>query len=95
MDGARYNYAPAAPAILERVRRIETVCVAHGVRLIEAALQFVTAHPAVRTVIPGAVSAAEVNANVALFSRPLPIALWSDLKQAGLLRPDAPTPGGT
>ncbi len=94
VDGARYNYAPAAPAILERVRRIETVCAAHGVRLIEAALQFVTAHPAVRTVIPGAVSAAEVNANVALFSRPLPIALWSDLKQAGLLRPDAPTPGG-
>jgi D-threo-aldose 1-dehydrogenase len=93
VDGARYNYAPAPPAILDRVRRIEAVCAAHGVRLIEAALQFVMGHPAVRTVIPGAVSAAEVNANVALFARPIPTALWSDLKQAGLLRSDAPTPG--
>jgi D-threo-aldose 1-dehydrogenase len=93
VDGARYNYAPAPPAILDRVRRIEAVCAAHDVRLIEAALQFVMGHPAVRTVIPGAVSAAEVNANVALFARPIPTALWSDLKQAGLLRPDAPTPG--
>lgn len=94
IEGARYNYAPASPEILERVGRIEAVCADHGVRLIEAALQFVMGHPAVRTVIPGAVSAAEVEANVALFSRPLPDALWSDLKSAGLLRPDAPTPGG-
>lgn len=93
VPGARYNYQPAPPEILDRVRRIEAVCAGHGVRLIEAALQFVTGHPAVRTVIPGAVNAAEVEANVALFSRPLPAGLWSDLKGAGLLRPDAPTPG--
>jgi D-threo-aldose 1-dehydrogenase len=93
VEGARYNYAPASPEILDRVRRIEAVCAAHGVRLIEAALQFVLGHPAVRTVIPGAVSAAEVEANVALLSSALPVALWSDLKSAGLLRSDAPTPG--
>jgi D-threo-aldose 1-dehydrogenase len=52
-------------------------------------------HPAVKTVIPGAVSAAEVQTNVALFSRELPASLWSDLKSAGLLRPDAPTPQET
>ncbi len=94
VDGARYNYAPASADILERVRRIEAVCADHGVRLIEAALQFVMGHPAVRTVIPGAVSAAEVEANVALFARPIPAMLWSDLKSAGLVRRDAPTPGG-
>ena len=94
VDGARYNYAPAPPDIMERVRRIEAVGAAHGVRLIEAALQFVMGHPAVRTVIPGAVSAAEVEANVGIFSRPLPDALWSDLKGAGLLRGDAPVPEG-
>ncbi len=94
IEGARYNYAPAGPDILERVRRIEAVCAAHRVLLIEAALQFVLGHPAVRTVIPGAVSAAEVEANVAILDRPIPPALWSDLKAAGLLRPDAPTPGG-
>jgi D-threo-aldose 1-dehydrogenase len=78
---------------MERVRRIEAVCADHGVKLIEAALRFVMGHPAVRTVIPGAVNAAEVEANVALFSRRVPTGLWSDLKSAGLLRPDAPTPG--
>lgn len=95
VEGARYNYAPAPPAILDRVRRIEAVCADHGVRLVEAALQFVVGHPAVRTVIPGAANASEVAANVAIFSQRLPDALWSDLKAAGLLRQDAPTPGGT
>lgn len=94
VNGARYNYAPAPPEIMERVRRIEAVCAAHDVRLIEAALQFVMGHPAVCTVIPGAVNAAEVEANVEIFSRPLPAALWSDLKGAGLLRGDAPVPEG-
>lgn len=93
IDGARYNYVPAPEEILNRVRGIESVCRDHGVRLIEAALQFVMGHPAVRTVIPGAASAAEVKTNVALFSRPIPAALWADLKTAGLLRADAPTMG--
>ncbi len=92
VDGARYNYVPAPQPILERVRKIEEVCASHGVKLIEAALQFVMGHPAIRTVIPGAVNAAEVETNVALFSRKLPASLWADLKSAGLLRPDAPVP---
>jgi len=91
--GARYNYKPAPEPVMQRVRRIEAICAEHGVRLIEAALQFVTGHPAVRSVIPGAVNAREVEANAALFERRVPQGLWSDLKSAGLLRPDAPTPG--
>jgi D-threo-aldose 1-dehydrogenase len=92
VESARYNYLPAPPAIMDRVRRIEEVCASHGGTLIEAALQVVLGHPAVRTVIPGAVTAAEVEANVAVFSRKLPPSLWSDLKTAGLLRQDAPVP---
>jgi len=95
VDGARYNYAPASPEILERVRKLDAICREHGVRLIEAALQFPAAHPSVKTVIPGAVSSTEVLANVALFSRELPAGLWRDLKSAGLIRNDAPVPGGT
>ncbi len=92
IEGARYNYEPAPADILDRVRRIEAVCAAHGVRLIEAALQFVMGHPAVRTVIPGAMTPEEVQANIALFSRNVPVGLWSDLKGQNLIRPDAPTP---
>ena len=92
MAGARYDYAPAPGPVLDRVARIEAVCRAHGTRLIEAALQFPMHHPAVRTVIPGAMTPAEVAANVAVFAAGIPAALWSDLKAEGLIRPEAPTP---
>lgn len=92
IEGAKYNYDTAPDDILDRVRKIEAVCAAHATPLIAAALQFVLGHPAVRTVIPGAVSAAEVEANVALLKTDIPAGLWSDLRTEGLIRADAPTP---
>ncbi len=93
IEEAKYNYAAAPDDIMERVRSIEAICADHHTRLITAAIQFVLGHPAVKTVIPGAVSAAQVEANVALLDTSVPASLWSDLKSAGLLRADAPTPG--
>jgi D-threo-aldose 1-dehydrogenase len=93
VEGARYNYAPAPADILARVSRIEAVCLAHGVKLIEAALQFVLGHPAVKTVIPGANHPEQVRANMLLLNARIPPSLWSDLKSEGLLRTDAPVPG--
>ncbi|HEV2557728.1 MAG TPA: aldo/keto reductase [Microvirga sp.] len=90
--GAFYNYDPAPPDILRRVAEIERVCDAHGVRLIEAALRFPLAHPAVVSVIPGAQSADEVRRNAEVLGARIPAGLWSDLKAEGLLRPDAPVP---
>ena len=92
VEGATYDYKPAPPGILERVGRIQALCETHGVRLAAAALQFVLAHPAVKTVIPGAASAAEVRENVGLLGASVPPGLWSDLKTAGLVRDDAPVP---
>lgn len=89
--GAFYNYDAAPPAVLERVAAIERICAAHGVRLIEAALNFPLLHPAVVSVIPGGQSAAEVRANREILGRPIPSALWAELKAAGLMRADAPT----
>lgn len=88
-----WNYETAPAEIAERVRRLRAVCDAHGVPLAAAAFQFPLAHPAVCAIIPGPRTAAEFNENVPLFTRPLPAALWSDLKTAGLLRQDAPVPG--
>lgn len=92
VDGARYNYAPASDAILQRVRRLDAVCAAHDTPLIAAALQFPLAHTAVKTVIPGASTPDEVRQNTAIFETPIPTALWSDLKTEELIRPDAPVP---
>lgn len=93
IEGAKYNYAQAPDDVLERVNKIEAVCKAHDTRLIAAALQFVLGHPAVKTVVPGAVSSAEVKANVELMQTPIPQGLWSDLRIEGLIRSDAPLPG--
>jgi D-threo-aldose 1-dehydrogenase len=60
------------------------------VRLIEAALQFVLGHSVVKSVIPGANSAAQVRTNRQLLETRIPPALWDDLKNEGLLRRDAP-----
>ena len=93
IDGARFNYQPAPPHIMERVRRIESVCARHGVTLPAAALQFVLAHSAVKSVIPGAVSEREVRQNAALLGESIPAEFWADLKAARLLPEDAPVPG--
>jgi D-threo-aldose 1-dehydrogenase len=90
--GAYYQYAPAPPEIMERVRRIEAVCARHGVRLPTAALQFPLGHPAVATVIPGTRSPAEVAQNLEIFAPLIPADFWAELKDEGLLRADAPTP---
>ena len=92
VDGAHYNYALAEPPILDLVRRIEAVCADHGVTLPAAALQFVLAHPAVKSVIPGAMADSEVRQNVALLKEPIPSQFWAELKGQGLLREDAPVP---
>lgn len=92
MAGARYNYEAAPPEILDRVARIEAVCRAHAVPLPRAAVQFVLGHPAVSTLVLGAVHPAEIARNLAALDEPVSASLWSDLKAEGLLDPAAPAP---
>jgi D-threo-aldose 1-dehydrogenase len=87
-----FNYAPAAREWVERTRRIESHCAAHGVPLRAAALQFPLAHPAVEIVMVGARSAAEWDDACAMLRRPIPASFWADLRNAGLIPEAAPTP---
>jgi len=91
--GARYNYKPAPPDVVDKVRRLDAACAAHGVPLRRAALQFALGHPAVSALVLGAVKPAEVESQIADLSAPVPGALWSDLKSAGLIDAHAPMPG--
>lgn len=95
IPGAKYNYVPAPPEIMHRVTRIEEVCERHGVTLAAAALQFPLGHRSVAAVLPGAVDPRQVQANLANACRPIPPNFWAELRHAGLIRPDAPTPAGS
>ncbi|HET9821690.1 MAG TPA: aldo/keto reductase [Burkholderiaceae bacterium] len=89
---ARFDYAPAAAAWIERTARIEALCDTHGVPLRAAALQFPLAHPAVEIVMLGARSVEEWRDALAMVRHPIAPAFWSDLRRAGLLPDEAPTP---
>jgi D-threo-aldose 1-dehydrogenase len=92
VTGAKYNYQDAPPEILAKVARIERVCAAHGVALPTAALHFALGHPAVASLVLGAQTPQEVEANVAALSRAVPAAFWADLKAEHLLDAEAPVP---
>jgi D-threo-aldose 1-dehydrogenase len=87
-----FNYAPALPAWIERTRRIESHCAAHGVPLRAAALQFPLAHPAIEIVMLGARQAGEWDDARAMLRHPIPDAFWQGLRRDGLIPDDAPTP---
>lgn len=91
-EGAKYNYAPAPADIMDKVRKIETVCADYNVPLPAAALQFVVAHPAVPTFMAGTRTVEQLDQNLNWFSHDIPAEFWADLKAKGLLREDAPVP---
>ena len=89
-----YNYAPAPASVLERVRRLESICDQFDVPLAAAALQFPLAHPTVVSVIPGLGSVAKVAETIELYRTEIPPGFWARLREAALLDPNAPLPGG-
>jgi D-threo-aldose 1-dehydrogenase len=78
-DGARYDYAPAAPAVLARARRIAEVCARYDVPVAAAALRYVLRHPAVTAAVVGARSPDEVGADAGYLDLPIPDTLWAEL----------------
>jgi len=90
---ARYNYRQAPPEIVARARRLEAIAERHGVDVKAAASQFVLAHPAVTSVIPGTRRPERVEENVDVIRAAIPAAFWAELKGEGLLPAAAPVPG--
>jgi D-threo-aldose 1-dehydrogenase len=84
-DDAHYNYAPAPREILDHARRLAACCAEFGVELPTAALQFSLLHPAVRTVVVGASSPAQIQQNIARMREPVPEELWEELRRRALV----------
>ncbi|HEY9373591.1 aldo/keto reductase [Streptomyces sp.] len=90
--GATYDYAPAPQPVLDRALRLLEITERHGVPLRAAALHFPFGHPAVASVLTGARSPEEVRDTVEQLRRPVPDALWDELRAEGLLGPGVPVP---
>ena len=90
--GATYDYAPAPRPVLDRALRLLEVTERHGVPLRAAALHFPFGHSAVASVLTGARSPEEVRDTVEQLRRPVPDALWDELRAEGLLTPGTSVP---
>jgi D-threo-aldose 1-dehydrogenase len=95
VEGAHYNYAPAPPEIMEKTRKIETVCARFNIPMKAAALQFPFGHPAVVSNIPGVKTKDRFEENLSLFTHPIPAEFWAALKAESLIVPEAPVPAGS
>ena len=87
--GATFNYTAAPRDVIEKAQRIQAVCTRHGVPLMAAAIQFPLRNPVVAAVLTGVRSVAEIEQNVAMFTTPIPEALWEELRIEGLIPAEA------
>ncbi|MDP9889072.1 aldo/keto reductase [Pseudarthrobacter enclensis] len=94
-EGAKFNYGPAPEDVMDRAGRIEAICQRHDVPLPAAALQFAASHPAVTSICLGSRTPEQQQNSAAFLELRIPEQLWQDLRQDGLLRPDAPIPAGS
>jgi D-threo-aldose 1-dehydrogenase len=90
--GTTFDYVPASPGVLDRARRIRSICARHDVPMAAVAVQFPLAHPQVCSVLLGPRSLDELDMDLGLLSVDIPSVLWADLRAENLLRPDAPCP---
>ncbi|MBP7335224.1 aldo/keto reductase [Niveispirillum sp.] len=92
VGGPNFEYAPATPAILDKVARIKALADRHGISMKAAGLQFALANPAVAAVIPGASRPDRIAEDSAALAEIIPADFWRELRAAGLVNPAAPLP---
>jgi D-threo-aldose 1-dehydrogenase len=82
--GTTFNYAPAPPELLARAAAVFEECERRGVSATAAALRFPLTHPAVKRVLAGARSPAELRAAVEAFATELPAQTVSAIAASGV-----------
>ncbi len=87
----RYAYQQASPEVLERARRLESLCVEAGVPLGAAALQFSVREPRITSTIVGISEPERLAETVALAEYPIPEQLWAELAAIEPARNDPET----
>ena len=78
---AHFDYAPATPHVITRVRDLAGLCSDFGVTLPHAALQFPLRHRAVVSVVAGFRGAGEARSATQWMSTPVPQELWTAIDE--------------
>jgi D-threo-aldose 1-dehydrogenase len=84
-SGATYNYESASQELLDRANQLAGICESHGTTLPAAALAYPYQHPAVTSVVLGMRTPDQVKQNLDLAAQSVPEALWSELRERGLI----------
>ncbi|WP_062514674.1 aldo/keto reductase [Halobacillus sp. KGW1] len=92
LGGDHFNYEKAGADIIGRVNQLKEIGDKHGVPLKAAALQFSTAHPAVKSVIPGSTRPDRIKEDIAMIQKEIPQAFWEELVEKGFVSEKAPLP---
>ncbi len=92
VEGAKLACEQAPPEAMAKAARIQEVCSRHSVSMAAAAIQFPLAHPAVTSIVVGALHPDHLEDDLGYLQEEIPAALWAELKAEGLIRQDAPTP---
>jgi D-threo-aldose 1-dehydrogenase len=77
----RYGYRSAPTEIMDAARRMQAACDRHGIPL-AAALQFSLRDPRITATVVGFTRAERVDQTLELARRPIPDALWRELRPA-------------
>jgi D-threo-aldose 1-dehydrogenase len=90
--GKHFEYAPAPPAVLAKVKEIQALCGKFEIPIKAAALHFSLAHPASAAVIPGASKPERIEEDHAAIATVVPDDFWQALRKQKLVSPLAPLP---
>jgi D-threo-aldose 1-dehydrogenase len=92
VGGPNFEYAPAPPAMIEKVACIRQIADRYAISMKAAGLQFALANPAVVAVIPGASRPGRIAEDSAALQEVVPGDFWQELRAGGLVSPQAPLP---
>lgn len=93
LGGDHFDYKEITPDIKNRVDRFNDVAKNHGVNLKDAALQFSTAHPAVKAVVTGSTRPDRIKEDLQALKATIPAPFWEELIEKGLVSSKAILPG--
>ena len=93
LGGDFFDYKEITPEIKRKVEQFTHVARNHGVNLKDAALQFSSAHPAVKAVVTGSTRPDRIKEDLQAMTATVPAAFWQELIEMGLVSPKAILPG--